>query len=76
MWSSANNVIVKEYICPEMVETYKYDVIMQSEAKLMAEKFNSFKPPVKIDFLQLSYIELTNRSDDDVVYHMESFVEG
>ena len=75
-WSSSKNVVVKEYQCPESIEIYKNDVIMQSEAKLMAEKFNSFRPPVKIDFLQLSYIQMASRGDDDVVYHMESFIEG
>ena len=50
-----------EYFCAEDEQTYKYDIITQAEAKLMAQKFNSYKPPVKIDFLKLSYIRMTDR---------------
>ena len=41
----------------------------------MAETFNKFKPPKEIDFLRLSYVQLTDR-DDDVFFHMEAYVEG
>ena len=48
---------------------------MQAEAKLMAQKFNAYGPPVKIDFLKLSYIKLNER-DSEPTYHLEAFVDG
>ena len=48
---------------------------MQAEAKLMAQKFNNYGPPVKIDFLKLSYIKLNDR-DLEPTYHLEAFVDG
>ena len=41
----------------------------------MAQKFNSYKPPVKIDFLKLSYIRLEDR-EEEPIYHLEAFVDG
>ena len=46
---------------------------IQSEAKLMADKFNAYNPPKKIDFLRMSVIEL---ADGSGAYHMEAFIDG
>lgn len=39
----------------------------------MADKFNAYNPPKKIDFLRMSVIEL---SDGSGAYHMEAFIDG
>lgn len=64
---------VLEFLCPENLDAYKNDVQIQSEAKLMADKFNAYNPPKKIDFLRMSVIEL---SDGSGAYHMEAFIDG
>ena len=39
----------------------------------MADKFNAYNPPKKIDFLRMSVIEL---ADGSGAYHMEAFIDG
>ena len=68
-----NSKIFSEFLCPENLDAYKNDVQIQSEAKLMADKFNAYNPPKKIDFLRMSVIEL---SDGSGAYHMEAFIDG
>ena len=60
-------------MCPENLNTYKNDAQVQSVAKQMADKFNSYNPPKKIDFLRMSVIEMT---DENCAYHMEAYIDG
>ena len=56
-------------------ETYYSDVMTQADAKMYAEAFNMYNPKRKIDFLQLTILEFTER-DFKPCYHMEAFIEG
>lgn len=42
-------------------QTYFQDVEMQMYSKKWAEKFNSYNPPKKVDFVMAALIELVNR---------------
>ncbi|GAM26183.1 hypothetical protein SAMD00019534_093580, partial [Acytostelium subglobosum LB1] len=55
---------------------YFEDVKMQMIAKKWADKYNEFKPPKKIDFLQSCVLEFVDRTSTDIICGMEPYVEG
>ncbi|KAM9995653.1 hypothetical protein ACTFIY_001836 [Dictyostelium cf. discoideum] len=56
--------------------SYFEDVKMQMIAKKWADKYNSFKPPKKIEFLQSCVLEFVDRTSSDLICGAEPYVEG
>ncbi|EFA81911.1 myosin heavy chain kinase [Heterostelium album PN500] len=61
---------------PSPRASYFEDVKMQMIAKKWADKYNEFKPPKKIDFLQSCVLEFVDRTSNDVICGVEPYVEG
>ncbi|KAF2072953.1 hypothetical protein CYY_005746, partial [Polysphondylium violaceum] len=61
---------------PTQRANYFEDVKMQMIAKKWADKYNSFKPPKKIEFLQSNVLEFVDRTSSDLICGSEPYVEG
>jgi len=61
---------------PTQRANYFEDVKMQMIAKKWADKYNSFKPPKKIEFLQSCVLEFVDRTSSDLICGSEPYVEG
>ncbi|XP_028417391.1 eukaryotic elongation factor 2 kinase-like [Dendronephthya gigantea] len=74
-WKHAGNHVAKCYINEVSRETYFSDVVLQMDAKLWGEEYNRHFPPKKVDILQISVLEMTNR-EGSPLFHIEHFIEG
>eukprot|EP01111_Echinosteliopsis_oligospora_P014898 TRINITY_DN5730_c0_g1_i1.p1 TRINITY_DN5730_c0_g1~~TRINITY_DN5730_c0_g1_i1.p1 ORF type:complete len:358 (-),score=103.32 TRINITY_DN5730_c0_g1_i1:12-1085(-) len=69
--------VAKISIDPEEdTDTYWQDVEIQMYAKQWAEKFNSYKPPKTVDFLNASVLSFSSRKSGQNICALEKFIYG
>jgi elongation factor 2 kinase len=71
----AHNYVAKSYMEDVGRDVYFEDVRLQMDAKLWGEEFNRHNPPKKVDVLQMSILEFTERPGRPI-FHLEHFIDG
>ncbi|CAI5456392.1 unnamed protein product [Caenorhabditis angaria] len=74
-WAHAQNYVAKRYMQNVDRRTLFDDVKLQMDAKLWAEEYNRYKPPKKIDIVQMCVLEMIDLPESPL-YHLEHFIEG
>ena len=72
-WNTQKRFAAKQYMGESSQQDILNDVMMQQEAKLLADAFNSLHPPKQVDFLDGWMLTL---DDTGVCYFVEAFVPG
>nr|CAB3240932.1 eukaryotic elongation factor 2 kinase [Phallusia mammillata] len=76
-WSTATTCVAKRYMDEESItrKTLFEDVRLQMDAKLWGEEYNKHHPPKKVDIMQMSVIEMSDRPGKPL-FHLENYIEG
>ncbi|XP_059387869.1 eukaryotic elongation factor 2 kinase-like isoform X2 [Carassius carassius] len=74
-WKSASNYVAKRYMDTVDRIVYFEDVKLQMVAKLWGEEFNRYRPPKKVDIMQMCVVEMTSRPGSPL-FHLEHYIEG
>ncbi|XP_077979955.1 eukaryotic elongation factor 2 kinase-like isoform X2 [Glandiceps talaboti] len=74
-WKQASNYVAKHYIDEVERDVYFEDVKLQMDAKIWGEEYNRHNPPKKVDIIQMSVLEFTDRPGKPL-YHLEHLIEG
>ncbi|XP_052427000.1 eukaryotic elongation factor 2 kinase isoform X3 [Carassius gibelio] len=74
-WKSASNYVAKRYMDTVDRTVYFEDVKLQMVAKLWGEEFNRYRPPKKVDIMQMCVVEMTSRPGSPL-FHLEHYIEG
>ncbi|CAF0781899.1 unnamed protein product [Rotaria sordida] len=74
-WDHSSNYIAKRYTDDVPIARYFDDVMMQMTTKLWAAHYNQHNPPKKVDIVQMSVLEFTDRAGRPY-YHLERFIDG
>ncbi|CAJ1330292.1 unnamed protein product [Effrenium voratum] len=70
------NWVAKRYSSDPDVSALESDVIMQMAAKGYAERFNACNPPKKVDFIEASVLQISERPPGMRDFAVEAFLEG